>query len=223
MNSQKNSLPQVDFYKYCYQYVQDNDKEWGISWYVNLPNCPTEVKESRLVEEYIWCVLVSGFRARTISNIWDKIKLFTNQFNLSYCVSNPVIVEKALLSVFNNRRKVNNISTGLRYLNHVGSDEWLHKIKNDYNVLQSLPGIGPVVCYHLARNLGVDVAKPDLWLLRMCKWFGYPETHEGVQDFCKSISDITDHRIGQVDGIIWDFCSLIGSENKVRQVVDSYI
>lgn len=65
--------------------------------------------------------------------------------------------------------------------------------------LDTLPMIGEITKYHLARNLGMDVAKPDVHLVRLMKRFQFDD----VQDMCKYVADITEDRIGTVDVILW--------------------
>lgn len=74
--------------------------------------------------------------------------------------------------------------------------------KLDY--LESLPFIGKVNRYHLARNLGIDVAKPDRHLVRMAEIFGYPD----VQEMCDEVSKNTGDRIGTVDLVLWRYSNL---------------
>lgn len=72
--------------------------------------------------------------------------------------------------------------------------------KLDY--LETLPWIGPITKYHLARNLGIDVAKPDRHLVRLAKSYGY-KGDSGVQQMCEEIAKRTGDRIGVVDVVLW--------------------
>ena len=52
----------------------------------------------------------------------------------------------------------------------------LTKCKDDgsrIQFIQTLPYMGPATSYHLARNLGIDCAKPDRHLKRIAEHFGY--------------------------------------------------
>jgi len=75
------------------------------------------------------------------------------------------------------------------------------------NYLETLPWIGGITKYHLAKNLGMDVAKPDRHLIRVAAWYGYND----VQDLCIHLSQATGDRISVVDLIIWRYCNLKGS------------
>lgn len=72
--------------------------------------------------------------------------------------------------------------------------------------LELLPMIGPVTKYHLARNLGIDVAKPDRHLLRLAEYFGYDD----VQVMCSFLAECFHDRIGVVDVVLWRYANLTG-------------
>ena len=73
--------------------------------------------------------------------------------------------------------------------------------------METLPWIGPITKYHLARNLGIDVAKPDRHLVRLAKRFGYNES-TGVQQMCEELAERTRDRIGVVDVVLWRYANL---------------
>ena len=68
--------------------------------------------------------------------------------------------------------------------------DWLKKKK--------LPYIGPVTRYHAARNLGLDVAKPDRLMERIAK-----KTREKVQPLCERLAKASGDRVGTVDAVFW--------------------
>jgi len=76
--------------------------------------------------------------------------------------------------------------------------------KERLDFLETLPHIGKITKYHLARNLGVDCAKPDRHLVRLAERFGYSD----VQQMCKEVSNITGDRIGTVDVVLWRYSNL---------------
>lgn len=66
----------------------------------------------------------------------------------------------------------------------------------------SLPWVGPVTKYHLAKNLGADVAKPDVHLNRLAE-------PEGVtaQELCDRLAQGTGYRAATIDLILWRACA----------------
>ncbi|UZK70462.1 hypothetical protein OKW76_05305 [Sphingomonas sp. S1-29] len=67
----------------------------------------------------------------------------------------------------------------------------------------ALPWIGSVTQYHLAKNLGVDTAKPDVHVARLAKAEG-STTHA----LCERLARGTGLRAATVDTILWRACEL---------------
>ena len=68
---------------------------------------------------------------------------------------------------------------------------------------KSLPWIGDITKYHLAKNLGVDCAKPDVHLERVAAHYGTT-----TADLCADLARATGDRIATVDIVIWRACNL---------------
>lgn len=66
----------------------------------------------------------------------------------------------------------------------------------------TLPWIGIVTKYHLAKNLGIDVAKPDVHMERLAQAEGI-DTH----DLCARLARQTGYRVATVDTILWRACA----------------
>lgn len=65
-----------------------------------------------------------------------------------------------------------------------------------------LPWIGRVTKYHLAKNLGVDVVKPDVHLERLA----YAEGLTALQ-LCQRLASETGYRVATIDTILWYACA----------------
>jgi hypothetical protein len=63
---------------------------------------------------------------------------------------------------------------------------------------QSLPWIGPVTSHHLAKDLGVDVAKPDVHLARLAR-----RDKTTVARMCAKLARQTGYRLATIDTILW--------------------
>jgi hypothetical protein len=67
---------------------------------------------------------------------------------------------------------------------------------------QSLPWIGPVTSCHLAKEFGVDVAKPDVHLVRLAA-----RDKTTVERLCKRLAKQTGYRSATVDTLLWRACA----------------
>jgi hypothetical protein len=68
--------------------------------------------------------------------------------------------------------------------------------------LAGLPWIGGITKYHLAKNFGVDVAKPDVHLQRLADREGVT-----VQQMCDRLARETGFKARTVDLILWRACA----------------
>lgn len=68
--------------------------------------------------------------------------------------------------------------------------------------LQTLPWIGPVTSFHLFKNLGGDVAKPDVHLERLAVRDGTT-----TDKLCRRLARQTGYRVATVDSILWWACA----------------
>lgn len=68
--------------------------------------------------------------------------------------------------------------------------------------LESLPWIGGITKYHLAKNFGVDCVKPDVHLQRLAGHF-----KTTPHDLCAAIARETGYRIATIDTLLWRACA----------------
>ena len=61
-----------------------------------------------------------------------------------------------------------------------------------------LPWIGPITKYQAARDLGLDVAKPDRHMSRLAA-----RTGETVEAMCARVAHLSGERVGTVDLVLW--------------------
>jgi hypothetical protein len=67
---------------------------------------------------------------------------------------------------------------------------------------QTLPWIGPITAYRVAKNFGADVAKPDVHLVRLAEREGCTP-----QDLCERLARETGLRVAAVDTVLWRACA----------------
>ena len=79
---------------------------------------------------------------------------------------------------------------------HYGAAE--HKLA----FLETLPWIGPVTRYHLAKNLGADEAKPDVHMERLAR-----RDRTSTRTLCRRLARQTGYRIATIDSILWRACA----------------
>ena len=157
-----------------------------IEWYNNIPNLK-ELDKTFFFREYVWVVINSGMKNQVAEKIFKNFWIDNINFNFD-AIRHPN-KNKAIRRVFNRLDF---------YFNH------LLQSKDKLNFLKNLPHIGDITKYHLAKNLGLNFAKPDRHLVRIANHFEY----NNVQKFCKKISELTNDKIGVVDLVFWRFANI---------------
>jgi len=145
-------------------------------------------------------------KERVIRNLFHAISSsFYYWESAKIIVENESICRHSALRHFNNAQKIEAIIITARNISSKGFNSFKTDIYlNPLEMLQSLPYIGPVTCYHLAKNIGLQVAKPDRHLKRLADSVGCSD----VQRFCKYISLQTGDSIPVVDIVLWRFATI---------------
>ena len=162
--------------------------------------------ETDLLREHAWVILCSGFRERTIRKLFPNISIcFCNWVSAEVIFDNREICRRTALDVFHNERKIDAIIRVADYVRSFGFETLRARIIRDpIRSLRLFDYIGPVTTFHLAKNLGFQVAKPDRHILRMSEAYGF----QNVQEFCSLIAEITREPISVVDGVLWRISEL---------------
>ena len=78
-----------------------------------------------------------------------------------------------LLKIFNNKNKINAIVKIWNNRDKFCDDFYaIENTGNKIKYLETLPHIGKITANHLARNLGIDVVKYDIWIQRLGVMYG---------------------------------------------------
>jgi len=189
----------IDLYDFIKKSVIDSGYSQEIEWCKNLPRIENITKLD-FFSQYTWVVINSGMNNNIAKKIFNR---FWNNGNFDFNAIKHPHKNKSVIKVFN------------RLERHLQN---LKRSKNRLKYIESLPHIGKITKYHLARNLGLDYAKPDRHLVRISLLFKY----NNVQKFCKIISDLSGDKIGLVDLILWRFATLFGNyidiiKNKIEE------
>lgn len=191
----------VEFYKVAKQLVSSTGFEGEIRWQA-LRNL-SEFTESDLLREAAWVVLCSGFREAFVRTCFSFISIcFCEWESAALICENADLCRATALSGFGNVRKIGAIVDAARYVHETGFDVYRTAILHDpIPALRCLPYIGEVTAFHLAKNLGANLAKPDRHLSRLAAAQGF----YNAQDLCSAIAQATGDPRNVVDLILWRY------------------
>lgn len=191
----------IEFYTLAKRHLSATPFEAEMRWQVarNI----REFTESDLLREAAWVILCSGFRESVIRSCFSFISLcFFEWESAEIICQNADLCRVTALSSFRNKRKIEAIINAAAYVSTTGFEDYRKAIVEDpILALSCLPYIGGVTVYHLAKNLGADVAKPDRHLSRFATSQGFPDVHS----LCSAIANATGDPPRLVDVILWRY------------------
>jgi hypothetical protein len=163
-----------------------------------------------LAREVIWIILCAGRSAQAARTIETR-------------VLGALTDGKAVVSAFGYRAKAAAIErawygrdayfAGLRTVLATNSPEQLVDWCAEFDF------VGDDTKFQLAKNLGADVCKPDIWLCRLAGVADKPRRSVNIRFpacmvLCRSLAAASGDRVGTVDTVLWLAC------NKGVLVVD---
>lgn len=179
----------------------------------NLQN-PKKYTHDEFAFHCAYVILAGGFSQQTAKRIHEKIvnllKTYGNNFDI-------------LIQTFNNKNKINAICKIWENRHNLCEKYYtLNKLEDKLNFLQKLPHIGKITANHLARNLGEDVVKYDIWIQRLgCLFAQQPELSTQINNanLCSDIRTACDNMFahliqetnlprGYIDVVLWKAAQL---------------
>jgi len=154
-----------------------------IKWARSLKPCDSYIS---FFNEYAFVICNSGMKWQIARKIYDNIieAIETNQ---------------PISSVFKHKGKVAAIEMG-----YANKRCWFQRylkaktVSDKLDYLQSLPWIGPITKYHLAKNLGLDSVKPDRHLVRVAEKYDTTPLK-----MCQKLAKQTGLTLSEIDTVIW--------------------
>ncbi len=161
------------------QQAQD-DIEWA-------NGCTLPVDDEDFALETIYVICNSGMRFTVARLIYDRV------------VPNLRAGGKTL-AVFKHKGKAAAIDLIWRERQRFYAEYMAAPDKVVY--ARSIPWIGGITCYHVAKNFGAQVAKPDVHLQRLADL-----ERVTPQQLCERLAKETGLRVPAIDTVLWRACA----------------
>lgn len=154
----------------------------------------------------IYVILAGGFSQITAKKIHKKIMVFLLEYGADFDV---------LIQIFNNKNKINAVCKIWENRHNFCRDYYaLNALDEKLKYLQELPHIGKITANHLARNLGENIVKYDVWIQRLgVKYIGEnleidnsklnPEIKQACDEMFAHLAQETGLPIGYIDVVLW--------------------
>lgn len=184
----------TDTYRLLQNLITDEGFGDDVTWAETIGACPSPDDFAR---EHAFVVCNSGMRAKTACGIFQKVQ-------------KALAEGRPLAEVFGHEHKCYSIQhvydrrqeLFVRY-REVDARDMTETKEEVIAFLRTLPHIGNITKFHLVKNLGQNVCKPDRHLVRIAAFY---ETTP--HDLCKALSVATGLRIATIDTVICRAASL---------------
>lgn len=167
---------------------------------------PEAVDQVDFLREVVFVIYCSGFREATLRAKWPEIvRALRGLHQTRRVLEDQIQVRRDLLRVFASKRKAEAAISAVRIVDRLGWPAIRREaIAGGPHYFERFPMVGPVTCYHVARNIGLDVVKPDRHLVRIASALGAASPLE----LCELCGLARGHRIGAVDFAWWVWAAL---------------
>ena len=154
----------------------------------------------------VYVILAGGFSQKTAKVKHLEIMTVLTAVGADY---------EMLIHLFNNKNKINAICKIWENRHSLRDDYYkLESLDDRLMFLQKLPHVGKITANHLARNLGEDIVKYDVWIQRLgCVFAGKnlpidngklsPEIKAACDDMFAHLKRETGLPRGYIDVVLW--------------------
>ena len=179
----------------------------------NLAN-PRKLSPIAFADMCNYVILAGGFSQKTAKKIHTQITEYLHKNGADF---------DGLFALFHNKNKISAVCEIWNNKNalcaeYYGIDDFDGKLK----FLSKLPHIGKITANHLARNLGLDVVKYDIWIQRLGVVYSgkgvlaqkidngklSPEIKKACDDMFAHLVKETGLPRGYVDVVLWKACQI---------------
>jgi 3-methyladenine DNA glycosylase Tag len=199
---------------------------------------PTRITNKEILAEVSWVVYSSGFRHDVVKKYWHAISQAFHGFEIAEVASLCEDVEGQARRIclecgFNNMRKAMWCIQNARRIIELDSEKgtwggltgYLRELskKDTYDLIHLGPclvlelrfkGIGNTTIFHLMKNLGIDVFKPDIHVRRTLAKLGLiHEENAPTLDICRAmllLSQASQMRIIALDTLLFEYGRITG-------------
>lgn len=161
------------------------------------------ITEQDFLRETAWVIINSGFKEKTARNLFGYIELaFQNFACADLVLSGADLSLEIATGVLNHPGKIKGIIAAAELVKHNGFKNLRERIEDSpLETLQLIPYIGKTTARHLAKNLGLNIAKPDRHMIRLAEAANF----ESVDSMCRHLSQKFNEQVKVIDLILWRF------------------
>lgn len=175
-----------------------------LDWYER--RATSKIDATTFLSETAWVILNSGFRESVVRRHFSRIISAFDQFvSADRIVCHASRMVRSGCRVLAHKAKMNAIVAAAKWWSATGEDAVL-RMRSDGHMepLMQIPYIGAITVWHLAKNLGFPVAKPDRHVQRIASTLGFRDTHA----LCGELGTALGLSPAIVDTVFWRYATI---------------
>lgn len=204
---------------------------------------PEKLTNRRIFAELSWIVYSSGFRFDIVKKYWSSIREAFHEFNVPEVAQwfNDLGAQARRIcrkSGFRNQKKakwcIENAKIIIELddkMEHLGGLKgyFVETSKMDaFELVKSVPiiiqdlgfkGIGKTTVFHLLKNVGIDIFKPDIHVRRILARLGLVQCeHASTTEICTAMSFlswVSDMKIRELDTLLFVYGKITGDNIQI--------
>ncbi len=178
--------------------------EWEVAWQERASQEP--ITERRLLAEAGWVILSAGMSERIARRLFPSLSAsFFEWESAARVLRHRNACRRRALTVLRYERKIDAMLAFCEHVYRNGHEEVGRRLRVEGpDTIQGLPYLGPATSRHLAKNLGVAIAKPDRHLLRISSAAGF----RSPEQLCVRVAEVVGDDPSVVDVVLWRYATL---------------
>lgn len=203
-NEQLTSERLVDVYLVAKNAVINAGFLWEIKWQESRRF--EKLTEKMFLSEAAWVILAGGMKESVIRMKFPSIsEAFCSWESARVISKEKKTCRQSALRVFGHEGKVDAIITISKLIAERGFPAVKMNIRNEgAQFLSTMPYLGPATSLHLAKNIGLNVPKPDRHLCRIARATG----HIDPANLCRTIGEYVADSLAVIDIVLWRYATL---------------
>ncbi|MDR3078454.1 MAG: hypothetical protein LBU15_00230 [Rickettsiales bacterium] len=173
------------------------------------------LEPDEFAQECFYVICVAGFRQERAREMCNRV--------IEFISANGEFGEEDLLTVYGNRSKVKAIADVWHNRRDYQRKFYsLATAEEKVEFLGTLPHIGNITRHHLARNLGLNFVKYDIWIQRLgtalcgraedMARVNNSKLAPAIKEYCdkmfSALSETTGEKVGFIDVVLWRSCQM---------------
>lgn len=174
---------------------------------LSVARSPDDMSESEFLRELAWVILSAGMAELVVRGKFADISASFLEWRSARTISDRAeeCIANALCH-FRHEGKIRAIASAAHTVAGAPSFQALKRkiLRDPIRELQAFAYVGPITAFHIAKNIGVAVPKPDRHLNRLARSSGF----DSVDEFCGTIAYFLGEDVRRVDSVLWRFATM---------------